>query len=83
MIAKLEREPKTNYQNKDPTQNHPAHKRSNNNELEFREADLSPGKTEVKANVLNLYPRRRDILEKLINHKTLIPFHQPLSSPWV
>ena len=31
----------------------------------------------------NLYPERRVILEKLINHETQIPFLQPLSSPWV
>ena len=34
------------------------------------------------ANLSNLYPRWRVILEKLINHKTKIPFLQ-LSSPWV
>ena len=36
-----------------------------------------------KANLSSLYPGWRVILEKLINHKTLIPFLQPLSSPWV
>ena len=39
--------------------------------LEFRESDVSPGKTEVKQGKLsNLYPRRKVILEKLISYKT-------------
>ena len=36
-----------------------------------------------KANLSNLYHWLRVILEKLINHKTLIPLPPPLSSPWV
>ena len=36
-----------------------------------------------KANLSILYPWRRVILVKLINHKTQIPFLQPLSSLWI
>ena len=39
--------------------------------LEFQESDVLPGKTEVKqGNLLNLYPQRRVLLEKLKNLKT-------------
>ena len=34
--------------------------------------------TSNKANLSNVYPGRRFILEKIINHKTIIPFLHPL-----
>ena len=40
-------------------------------DIEFRESDVSPGRTEVKQeNLSNIFSQRRVILEKLINHKT-------------
>ena len=45
--------------------------------LEFQESDVSPGKTEVEQGKSVLF------IEYLVNHKTLIPLLQPLSSPWV
>ena len=44
-------------------------------DIEFRESDVSPGRTEVKQGKFVKYiSRQRDILEKLINHKNINPF---------
>ena len=48
---------------------------------EFRESNVSPDIKEIKqGKFVEFISRRRVILEKLINHKTKIPFLQPLSS---